>query len=428
MRAFHQLLANTVLASITNMTVWFALIFFAYLQTKAVFATSLLSGLYLAFTAATGIWFGSLVDHHRKKQIMMLANACSALLFGIGLVLYLSAGTQAFTQLHSPVLWIFSVILLLGVIASNIRGIALPTIVTILVPEDQRDKANGMAGTANGIGFMATSVISGFLVGHSGMLWVLILGVVLNLASLLHLAMIALEEKRVVHLEHAGGRVDLKKTVAAIAAIPGLAALILFTTFNNFLGGVFMALMDAYGLSLVSVQIWGILWGVLSSAFILGGLLIARFGLGKNPVRTMFLANIIIWVISSVFTVHPSILLLAAGMFTYLTIIPAIQAAEYTIIQKLVPQQRQGRVFGFAQSVEQAASPLTAFAIGPLTQFFFIPWMTNGLGAQLIGSWFGTGPSRGIALVFTIAGILGLTATLLAMRSKHYQMLSSHYN
>ena len=36
--------------------------------------------------------------------------------------------------------------------------------------------------------------------------------------------------------------------------MPGLTALILFSAFNNFLGGVFMALMDAYGLSLVSVR------------------------------------------------------------------------------------------------------------------------------------------------------------------------------
>ena len=45
-----------------------------------------------------------------------------------------------------------------------------------------------------------------------------------------------------------------------IAGVPGLFALILFASFNNFLGGVFMALMDAYGLSLMAVQAWGLLW------------------------------------------------------------------------------------------------------------------------------------------------------------------------
>ena len=38
-------------------------------------------------------------------------------------------------------------------------------------------------------------------------------------------------------------------------------------------------------------------------------------------------------------------------------------------------------MFGFAQSVEQAASPLTAFLISPLAQFAFIPYMTDGRGA-----------------------------------------------
>jgi len=49
-----------------------------------------------------------------------------------------------------------------------------------------------------------------------------------------------------------------------------------------------MSLMDAYGLSLVSVQIWGTLWGLLSLGFIVGGLVVARRGLGKSPLRTLF--------------------------------------------------------------------------------------------------------------------------------------------
>jgi DHA3 family multidrug efflux protein-like MFS transporter len=427
MKNFYHLLGNTVLTGVTNMTVWFAIIFFAYLQTRAVFATSLLSGIYLAVTAITGIWFGSLVDNNKKKHIMTVSNAASMIFYAIAFLIYTNVDSNTFTQLNSSTLWIFSCIILLGVIAGNIRGIALPTVVTLLVPEKIRDKANGMAGTANGIGFMITSVISGFLVGHSGMYWVLILGIVFNFVTIMDLLSISIPEKKVVHTQPKTAKIDLKKTLAVVVGIPGLLALILFTTFNNFLGGVFMALMDAYGLSLVSVQVWGVMWGFLSCAFILGGIIISKFGLGKNPLRTMFLANILIWAICSVFTVYPSIMLLVGGMFIYLCVVPFIQAAEFTIIQKVVPAERQGRVFGFAQSVEQAASPLTAFAIGPIAQFFFIPWMTDGYGAQLIGSWFGTGPSRGIALVFTLAGIIGLCATVIAMNSKYYRLLSERY-
>ena len=106
---------------------------------------------------------------------------------------------------------------------------------------------------------------------------------------------------------------------------------------------------------------------------------------------------------------------------------PYAEAAEHTTLQKVVPFERQGRIFGFAQSVEQAASPLTAFLIGPLAQFFFIPFMTTGAGAAAIGSWFGTGPDRGIALVFTVAGALGLLMTIVAFNSKYYRQLSARY-
>jgi DHA3 family multidrug efflux protein-like MFS transporter len=206
-----------------------------------------------------------------------------------------------------------------------------------------------------------------------------------------------------------------------------LIALIFFSTFNNFLGGVFMGLMDAYGLSLVSVQVWGVLWAVLSCGFIVGGLFIARFGLGKNPLFAMFAANVVIWIISSVFTIQPSIVLLSIGMFIYISVVPFIEAAEHTIIQKVVPLERQGRVFGFAQSVEMSASPLTTFMIGPVTELFFIPFMTVGAGVDLIGGWFGTGADRGIALVFTVTGIIGLIVTLIAMNTKYYGLLSKRY-
>jgi MFS transporter, DHA3 family, multidrug efflux protein len=73
-----------------------------------------------------------------------------------------------------------------------------------------------------------------------------------------------------------GDLVDLPGTLAAIRLAPELLGLILFHTFNNFLGGVYMALMDAYGLLLVSVVVWGALWGALSLGFIVGGLMVAR--------------------------------------------------------------------------------------------------------------------------------------------------------
>lgn len=81
-------------------------------------------------------------------------------------------------------------------------------------------------------------------------------------------------------------------------------------------------------------------------------------------------------------------------------------------------------MFGFAQSLEQSASPLTAFLMGPIPQFLVIPFMTDGWGARNLGPWFGTGAERGLALVFVVTGMVGLTTTLLALRSASYRRLS----
>ena len=427
MKTFYQILGNILLANVTNMTVWFALIFFIYLETQSVTATSIVSGIYLVAVAVSGIWFGSIVDHNKKKKVMLLSGFISLIIYSIGFMVYLSTPAEVWKDPTSPTLWTFVPLLLLGVIAGNLRGIALPTLVTILIPEDSRDKANGLVGTTTGIIFLITSAISGFLVGHSGMYLVLILAMVVMALSIVHLFFTEIPEKEIVHLDGKPGKVDLRGTFAIVVAIPGMIALIFFTTFNNFLGGVFMGLMDAYGLSLVSVQVWGVLWAVLSCGFIVGGLFIAKWGLGKNPLFAMFAANICIWIISSVFTIQPSIVLLCVGMFIYISVVPFIEAAEHTIVQKVVPLERQGRVFGFAQSVEMSASPLTTFMIGPITELFFIPFMTTGAGVGLIGGWFGIGADRGIALVFTLTGIIGLIITLIAMNSKFYRLLSDRY-
>jgi DHA3 family multidrug efflux protein-like MFS transporter len=428
---FYQILGNNLVANVTNFTVWFAVTFWIYLETQSVFATGMIAGIYLVFTAGLGIWFGSLVDHFPKKQVMLGSSLVSFVLYAIGLAIMAVAPADTFRDVASVWLWALVLIVMMGVIAGNIRSIALPTLVTTLIPETIRDRANGLVGMVGGIGFLTTSVISGFLVAWGGMWLTLIVSLALTALAFVHLLTVQIDEGRpapAADTPREPHRVDIRGTIIVIAAVPGLFALIFFSTFNNFLGGVFMALLDAYGLSLVAVEVWGLIFGVLSAAFIVSGLVIAKVGLGRNPIRTLLLVNCITWTTCIFFTIQPWLWLLIAGMAIWMFLGPWAEAAEHTTLQKVVPLERQGRVFGFAQSVEQAASPLTAFLIGPLTQFYFIPLMSEGgAGADAIGWWFGTGQARGIALVFTVAGIVGLVVTLLALNSRYYRQLSAAY-
>jgi MFS transporter, DHA3 family, multidrug efflux protein len=427
MKTFYTILANSLTAFLTNTFVWFAVTFWVYLETKSVVATSVMAGVYLVTVAFSGFFLGSLVDRYKKKTTMLLSSSCSLLLYAVVCMLYVATPPQTFTNPGSPILWALIVLVLFAAIVGNIRSIELSTLVTILIPEETRDRANGMVGTANGVAFLVASIFSGLAIGFLGIFWVFVCALGLSALVIIHLWTIAIPEQKVARAEAHTDKIDIRGTISAIQLVPGLFGLIFFNTFNNFLGGVFMSLMDAYGLLLVSVQVWGALWGFLSLGFIVGGLVVARRGLGKSPLRTLFLANIAMWTVALFFTIQPSIVLLTAGMFIYLCLIPVVEASEQTILQKVIPPERQGRVFGFAQSIEQAASPITAFLIGPIAQFIFIPFMTTGAGVDLIGGWFGTGTDRGIALLFIVTGLIGLTVTLLAMRSYAYRRLSENY-
>lgn len=432
MKTFYKLLGIALIVAATNNFVWFALTFWIFLGTKSVISTSTLATIWIVTSVLSSIWLGSLVDRFRKKQVMLGSSIVTLLFLVLGLVFYLVNPVNLFTSISSPSLWLFVLIVMFGVVAGSIYQIAMPTLVAIIVPEKKRDRANGMFGTVMGVAFAITSVASGLVLSFGGMVWVLGIAITNTIIAIILLSLIKVKEKYTSVKPQKGEEdhnqgVDIKGTIRIIKSVPGLFALIFFTTINNFLGGVFMALLDAYGLSLVRVEIWGTLWGILSFGFIFGGLYIAKKGLGNNPLNKLFQINAIMWIVCIFFTIQHSVVLLGVGLLIWMFLVPFAEAIEQTIFQKVVPPKRLGRVFGFAHTVEQAASPLTAFFIGPIAQFIFIPFMTTGQGVDLIGNWFGVGLGRGIALVFIVAGIIGLLVTILFRNTRHYKLLAERY-
>lgn len=425
MKQFYKVVANTVVANVTSNFLWFALVFWAYLETNSVLVTGLLGGIFMLIIALISIPYGTLVDKHHKKPVMLWTTLVATAAFALsGLVYALFLSGRALDWL-SPVFWLFSVLILIGAVVMAMRNIVLSTVVTILVPEDRHANANGLVGTVQGIGFLVTAVFSGLAIGYLGMGWVLVISIFLTVLALLHMITVAIPEKEIVHdPELAKKKVDIKGSLTAIGLIPGLMGLIIFTTFNNLIGGVYMALLDPYGLTLLSVQAWGILTGVGSIGIIVGGLVIASKGLGKQPLRTLLVVNIIIGVIGGLIGVRESWLLLGICMFAYMLFIPVVEATEQTIIQKVVPLKQQGRVFGFAAAFESMAAPITSFLIAPLAQFIVIPFMNSPGGRDSLGWLLGEGDARGIALVFVVAGLVMVAAAALAFTTKSYQRLS----
>ena len=170
MRTFHLLVANTLVASVTNNFLWFALTFWVYLETRSVLATAIIGGGYMLLVA---------VSAHVLRDVRRPAPApdvdapveralARGLHPGRGRSSWSRPARRCATS-ATPPSGRSSSLVLAGAIAGNLRSVALSTTVTLLVPEEGRDRANGLVGTANGVAFALTSVFSGLAIGLLGM-------------------------------------------------------------------------------------------------------------------------------------------------------------------------------------------------------------------------------------------------------------------
>jgi len=425
--AFANVLVNTLIANVTTSFLWFALTFWVYIETQSVLATGIIGGAYMLFIAFFAMVFGTVVDRHRKHTVMVLSSVVSAVAFLVAGLLYAWQPESSLLDLGGPWFWLFSVIILFGGVIEQLRNIALSTTVTLLVDEEKRANANGLVGTVQGLAFLVTSVFSGLSIGFLGMGWTLAIAIAAMALTFVHLLFIRIPEGTPQPDPNASSALDFRGSVRAIRLAPGLFALIIFSTFNNLIGGVYMALMDPYGLTLFDAQTWGFALAFASTGFLIGGGLVAKFGLGAKPMRTLLFVVMAMGLIGAVFMLREWWPLYVIGMWVYMALVPPAEAAEQTVIQKVVPFERQGRVFGVAAAMEAAAAPVTAFLIAPIAEFAVIPYMNSAAGRTQWGWLLGDGQARGIALICLFAGLIMVVAGALAFLTRSYRRLTELY-
>ncbi|WP_336629323.1 MULTISPECIES: MFS transporter [unclassified Microbacterium] len=426
-RAFAGVLVNTLIANVTTSFLWFALTFWVYIETRSVLATGIIGGAYMLFIAFFAMVFGTIVDRHRKHTVMLLSSVVSAAAFLVAGGIYLARPESSLLDLGGLWFWLFSGVILFGGVIEQLRNIALSTTVTLLVPEERHANANGLVGTVQGVAFLVTSVFSGLSVGFLGMGWTLVIAIAAMALTLVHLLFLRIPEERPQPDPGGAGALDLRGSARAIRQAPGLFALIVFSTFNNLIGGVYLALMDPYGLTLFDAQTWGFALAFSSTGFLIGGALVAKFGLGAKPMRTLLLLVMAMGLLGAVFMLREWWPLYVVGMWIYMALVPPVEAAEQTVIQKVVPFERQGRVFGVAAAMEAAAAPITAFLIAPLAEFLVIPYMDGDAGREQWGWLLGEGHARGIALICLWAGLIMVVVAGLAFLTRSYRRLTALY-
>ena len=147
-----------------------------------------------------------------------------------------------------------------------------------------------------------------------------------------------------------------------------------------------------------------------------GSLLMSTWGSGRqNYINILFCFMLLNGFSMMVAGLEPSVFLFAIAAFLFFLGLPFINSCAQVIFQKKVAPDVQGRVFSLNNAISGSFLPLAYLVAGPLADRIFEPLMTvNGPLAGTIGQVIGTGPGRGIGLMFLVLGTLTMLTTFLA--------------
>jgi ABC-type uncharacterized transport system permease subunit len=114
---------------------------------------------------------------------------------------------------------------------------------------------------------------------------------------------------------------------------------------------------------------------------------------------------------------RPATLPIAIGMFGMMAGLTLVNAIYTTIVAVTVPQRFHGRVFALNTIVAWSTLPLAFALVVPFGPALFEPLMQpGGALADTVGAVIGTGPGRGIGLMYVVCAVALAVLALVSLR------------
>ncbi len=343
---------------------------------------------------------GVLADRWDRRHVMVLADAGQAVGTLLLMVSFLS-GTFELGHLYA--------VSALQAAFAMFQGPAFSASVTMLVPDEQRDRANAiqqMRGAAAGLIGPTLAGALFALIGAPGVMAVdlFTFGVAIVVVGLVRIPRPAQSaEGRA--MQGALWRETLVGFRYLWARRP-LFIMICTATMVNFFFDAVGVLITPYVLSITGSETsLGLLLSLFSAGALVGGLIMSAWGGTRPRVRTIFPGIVITGLLFSALGVARSPLTLGAIAFSMMVPLPMVNAAFAAILQFKVPPDLQGRVFAAVSQLAMLFSPIAFLLSGPLADRVFEPavggeaWMWF---APVVGSQAGSG----IGLMTVFSGAL----------------------
>jgi DHA3 family macrolide efflux protein-like MFS transporter len=414
LRAFFIIWIGQLVSLVGSQLTGFALSVYVYDQTKSVFLLALSQIAQQAPYVLLSPLAGVLADRWNRRTAMVVSD------FGAGLAVLVTAGLY-FSGILQP--WMVIPINLLMSTFGTLMWPSYTAAVTLLVPKAQYGRANGFVQLGEALPQIAGPAVAGLLyvtirLGNMALLdfFSYLFAVVLML-----LFVRLPTPPRSKAGQQAKGSIwkEMRFGWDYIVSRKGLLSLLLFFLAINFLSGVRMPLIIPLILDTWDASTLGYISTILGIGMLVGTLVMSAWGGGKRKIYTLLAAGVASGLFLTLAVVRPSIPLLVVCGFGITFCGPFMNACSQAIWQAKVAPDVQGRVFAVRRAIAWSAQIISPLLAAPLADLLFKPAMTEGGAlAGWFGPIFGVGPSRGVALLISLVGVLSILVPLAALMSR----------
>ncbi|MDF5712393.1 MAG: MFS transporter [Rhizonema sp. NSF051] len=363
------------------------------------------------FTSLPGILIsplaGALVDRWDRRSCMLIADT------GAGLSTLLIA-----LLLNANRLEVGHIYLAVAVSATfnAFRWPAYGATTTLLVPKQHLGRASGIVHMAEAASRLISPMLAGLLVVTIRLEGVILIDCVTFLFAMVTLMLVRFPKPKITVENKVEKGSLLHETTYGwtyITARPGLFGLLIFFAVSNFFIGVVTVLVTPLVLAFTSAAVLGTVLSIGGSGMLVGGLVMSAWGCPKNRVHSILGLTLLGGLCMLFAGLMPSVPVFFVVTLIYYFSVPMINGCDQAIWQSKVPPNVQGRVFAVRSMLAWASLPLAYLIAGPLADQVFEPLLAvGGSLAGSVGQIIGVGRGHGIALLFTVMGILDMLTVM----------------
>ncbi len=390
----------------------FALGVWVFQKTGAITHYALISLFFVLPGVLLGPLAGTLVDRWDRRRAMLISDLGAGLSTLSIALMYMLDGLQVW---H-----VYLAVFISGAFGS-LRMPSMMAAMTQLIRRKDFGRASGMMEIVQVGQYLIAPIVAGGLMGNIGLAGVVLIDFASFLFALSSLLFVNIPRAATTTDGRAGRGTLLRETFygwSYIVVRPGLAALMLLFAIANFMTEMTVVLFTPLILSFASPAELGLAMSLSSSGFLVGGVLMSIWGGPKRRVRAVILSLILLGLFSALIGLHASVGLIIFSSFMATFCWPIVASSNQVIWQKKVAADVQGRVFAIRRTIVLTTPLLTYVTAGPLADRVFEPMMAvNGPLAGSIGRVMGTGPGRGIGLLFVSMGLLLALVTAISYLS-----------